>query len=66
MAHTGAICIRFSNYRVFIIVLQSYRGSKRKSYKIMKMQIFATQDKAKLDTENVSVNLGSDQLITVK
>jgi hypothetical protein len=38
------------NYRTDMVVSQNYAG-KKKSYKIMTMKIFATQDKAKPDTK---------------
>jgi hypothetical protein len=38
---------------LYIIMLQKCAGNKQKSYKIMKIQMFATSEKAKPVTENM-------------
>jgi hypothetical protein len=40
-------------FRIHMILLQNYAGRRQKSYRIMKMQMFATLAKAKLNTENI-------------
>jgi hypothetical protein len=47
-----AIYTWLSNFRIYIIIWQNYAGKKQKSYKSMKMQMFATLDKANRDTGN--------------
>jgi hypothetical protein len=43
-----------------MIIKQKYAGNKQKSYKIMKMQMFATLDKAYPDKGNIrGVNLAA-------
>jgi hypothetical protein len=37
----------------WLTAFQLYAGNKQKSYKIMKMSMFATSDKAKPDTESI-------------
>jgi hypothetical protein len=37
-----------------MIIEQNYAGNKQKSYKIMKMQMFAALDKANPDAGNIS------------
>jgi hypothetical protein len=50
-----------------MIVLQNYARKKQKSYRIMKMQISVTQEKAKRDTENImGLNLAAANLTTVQ
>jgi hypothetical protein len=44
-----------------MIIYQNYAGNKQKSYKILKMQMFATLDKANRDTGNISLKLGGGQ-----
>jgi hypothetical protein len=36
-----------------MIILPNYAGNKQKSFKIMKMKMFAMSDKPKPDTENI-------------
>jgi hypothetical protein len=44
-----------------------YAGNKQKSYKIMKMKMFATLDKANLDTRNIrGLNLAAVKHTTVQ
>jgi hypothetical protein len=58
-----AICIWFSNFRTYMIILKNYAGNKQNSYKIMKMQMFETLDKANPDTGNTykRLKLGGGQ-----
>jgi hypothetical protein len=45
----------------------NHAGNKQKSSKIMKMQLFATLDKAKPDTENIrGLNLAAVMCMTVQ
>jgi hypothetical protein len=47
--------------------LRDYAGNKQKSYKTMKMQMFATLDKANPDTENTrGLNLAAVKHTTVQ
>jgi hypothetical protein len=51
------------------VCVQNCAGDKQKSYKIMRMNIFAVYDKVKSDTENTSIkglNLAVVKLTTVK
>jgi len=50
-----------SAFRTYIALLQNYGGSKQKSYKIMQMQVFATQGISKVHTEYKRLKLGGGQ-----
>jgi hypothetical protein len=59
--------VRESVYRMFMIIKQNYPGNKQKSFKIMKMQMFAILDKAKPDTRNTrGSNLAAVKRTTVQ
>jgi hypothetical protein len=47
-----------SNYRMYTTLLQNNAGSDYKSYKIAKMHMFATQDKAKPYTGTMRLKVG--------
>jgi hypothetical protein len=50
-----------------IIYLKNFAGNKQKSYKIMRMNMFAAQDKAKPDMENIKgLNLAAVKLTIVQ
>jgi hypothetical protein len=50
-----------------VFKLQNYAGNKQKSYKIMKMRMFAILDKANLDTGNIrGLNLAAVKHTTVQ
>jgi hypothetical protein len=52
---------------IYMITQQNYIGNKQKSYKIMKMQMFATLDKANRDTGNKrGLNLAAVKHTTVQ
>jgi hypothetical protein len=51
---------------MWMILSQNYAGSKQKSYKIMKIKMFATQGKVKPNTENMRLKLGGGKLMTVQ
>jgi hypothetical protein len=51
----------FSNFRIYVIIYENYAGNKQKSYNIMKLQMFATLDKAKPNTGNTWLKLGGGQ-----
>jgi hypothetical protein len=40
-AHRSTICTQLSTFRMYTIVLQRCAGDKRKSYKIVRMNMFA-------------------------
>jgi hypothetical protein len=52
-AHWSENCTRLSTFHIYAIIQQNCSGDKHKSYKIMRMDMFAVQDKAKPDTENI-------------
>jgi hypothetical protein len=57
-----SICTWLSNFRTYIIIKQNFAGNKQKSYKIIKMQLFATLDKANPDEGNKrGLNFGDGQ-----
>jgi hypothetical protein len=58
-SHWFAICTLLSNFRIYMIIYQNYAGNKQESYKIIKMQMLSTLDKANPDT-------GGLNLMTVK
>jgi hypothetical protein len=47
------ICTRLSTFCMHMIIKQNYAGNKQKSYKIMRMNMFALKGNAKPDTENI-------------
>jgi hypothetical protein len=49
--HTGSRFAHGFQSSVRMIIKQNFAGNKHKSYQIMKMQMFATLDKANPDTE---------------
>jgi hypothetical protein len=50
-----------------MIIKQNYAGDKQKSYKIMRMNMFAIYDKAKADIENIrGLNSAAVKLTTVQ
>jgi hypothetical protein len=52
---------------MYTIIQQNCAGDKQKSYKIMRMNMFAVQDKVKPDVENIrSLNLAVVKLTTVQ
>jgi len=54
-----------SKFHTYMTLLQNYADRKQKSYKIMKMQLLATQDKAEAYRESVGgLNLAAVRLIT--
>jgi hypothetical protein len=60
------LCFLFVLQLCYMIILQNYAGNKQKSYKIIKMQIFAILDKAKPDAGNIrGLNLGAVKHSTV-
>jgi hypothetical protein len=46
---------------MFMILSQNYAGSRQKSHRIMSTRMFAIQDKAKPDTEDIRLKLGGGQ-----
>jgi hypothetical protein len=44
-----------------MITKQNSAGNKQRSYKIMEVQMFATSEKVKPDTENKRFKLGGDK-----
>jgi hypothetical protein len=52
-AHHSAIYTWLSTFHMYTIIQQNWAGNKQKSYKIMKMNMFAAQDKAEPDIENI-------------
>jgi hypothetical protein len=51
---------------MYVIIQQNCAGNKQKSYKIMRMNMFAAKDKAKPDIENIrGLNLAVVKLMTV-
>jgi hypothetical protein len=60
-AHLFANCTWLSNFRIYTIIWQSYPGNKWKSYKIMKMKMFAILDKANCDRKYKGLKLGGGQ-----
>jgi hypothetical protein len=66
-AHRFAFCTWLPNFCTYMIIQQNYAGNKHKSYKIMKMQMFATLDKANPDTGNIrGLNLASVKHMTIQ
>jgi hypothetical protein len=50
-----------------MIIKQNYASDKQKSYRIIKMQIFATSDKVNPDTGNIrGLNLAATKHTTVQ
>jgi hypothetical protein len=50
-----------------MIIYQNYAGNKQKSYKITKMQMFTTLDKANCDTGNIrGLNLAAVRHMTIQ
>jgi hypothetical protein len=60
--HQFANCTWLLNFRTYMIIKQNYAGYKKKSYRIMKMQMFT-----KLDTGNIrSLKLAAVKCMTVQ
>jgi hypothetical protein len=60
-------CIRLSTFRMCTIIQQNCACNKQKSYKIMRMNMFAAYDKGKPDTENTErLNFAVIKLTTVQ
>jgi hypothetical protein len=60
-AHRSESCTWLSKYCIFTITQRNCAGNKQKSYKTMKMLLFATLEKAKLDAEYKRLKLGVRQ-----
>jgi hypothetical protein len=59
--------ISISKCRIFMIIYWNCAGNKHRSYKITKMQMFATSEKEKPDTENIrGLNLAAAKRTTVQ
>jgi hypothetical protein len=66
-AYRSAICTWLSKFHTFKISSQNYAGSKKKSYKIIIIHLFAIFDKAKHITENIgALNLAAVKPTTVQ
>jgi hypothetical protein len=50
-AHQPAVCMRISKFHAYMISWQNYAVWKQKPYKIIRIQTFATLDKANSDAE---------------
>jgi hypothetical protein len=54
-SHRSVICMWLSKFHTFTISSQNYAGSKQKSYKIIRIQMFVRLDKAKPITETAVI-----------
>jgi hypothetical protein len=64
--HINQICTQHSTFHMYTIK-KNYAGSKQKSYKIMRMNVFIAEDKVKPDIENTrGLNLAVVKLMTIQ
>jgi hypothetical protein len=66
-AHRSVICTQFSTLPIYTIMYQNCAGDKQKPHKIMRMNMFAIEDKVKPDIENIrGLNLAMVKPTTVQ